>query len=358
LKPKIAITGGAGFIGKSLARHLSEKFQVRILDIQKPSRDLEGFVGYTFCDIRNFHEARNALKGADFVIHTAIVQIPLINEQKSLGYAVNVVGTQNVCEAVEKNPRIKGMILAGTWHTIGERDLQGTIDEEFGFRPDKVEDRARLYALSKMAQEAIVRYYDEMSSKIYGIIRMGTVLGVDMPRETAASIFIRKGLLGEPITPFRHSMHRPMLYVDIGDICKAYENYASGVLNGKIGKGENSLVHIVNVYFPQPMTILELAETVCKTITECTHGKTKPKVEILDKGLPPLFREDDKKRIRVSVEKARVLLGLEKLTSPEVALRRIIRLQLQQCISVHPQFGKHVKRRIEFRTGNWQEASG
>ena len=35
--------------------------------------------------------------------------------------------------------------------------------------------RARLYALSKMAQEAIVRFYDEMSNKIFGIIRMGTV---------------------------------------------------------------------------------------------------------------------------------------------------------------------------------------
>jgi UDP-glucose 4-epimerase len=168
-----------------------------------------------------------------------------------------------------------------------------------------------------------------MSSKIYGIIRMGTVLGVGMPRETAASIFIRKGLLGESITPFRHSMHRPMLYVDISDVCKAYENYALGVLNGKIRKGENSLAHIVNVYFPQPITILELAETVCKTITEYTHGKTRPKVEILDKGLPPLFREDDKKRIRVNVEKTRTLLGLEKLTSPEESLKKIIRLQLQ-----------------------------
>ena len=67
--------------------------------------------------------------------------------------------------------------MCGTWHTIGERDLRGTVDEEFGFRPDKVEKRARLYALSKIAQESIVRYFDEMSEKVFGIIRLGTALG-------------------------------------------------------------------------------------------------------------------------------------------------------------------------------------
>jgi len=59
--------------------------------------------------------------------------------------------THNICRAVAEEPNIKGMILAGSWHTIGERELSGIIDEEFGFRPDKVEDRTRLYALSKIA---------------------------------------------------------------------------------------------------------------------------------------------------------------------------------------------------------------
>jgi hypothetical protein len=53
--------------------------------------------------------------------YTAIVQIPLINTQKLLGYSVNIVGTQNICKAVDKNPITKGLILTGTWHTIGAR---------------------------------------------------------------------------------------------------------------------------------------------------------------------------------------------------------------------------------------------
>jgi len=139
------------------------------------------------------------------------------------------------------------MILASSWHTVGERELKGMINEEFGFRPDKVEDRARLYVLSKIAQESIVRSYDEVSDKIYGIIRMGTVLAEGMPEKTAANIFMERGLKGEAITPYRYSMHRLMLYVNIGDICQAFEIYAKKILSNEIVKSDNSLAHIVNV---------------------------------------------------------------------------------------------------------------
>jgi UDP-glucose 4-epimerase len=257
------------------------------------------------------------------------VQIPLINENKSLGYEVNVIGTQNVCKAVEENPNVKGMIIAGSWHTVGERELKGMIDEEFGFRPDKVEDRARLYALSKIAQESIVRFYDEMSNKIYGIIRMGTILGEGMPEKTAANIFIERGLKGETITPYKHSMHRPMLYANIGDICRAFEAYAKKILDHEIEKSSNSLAHIVNVYYPEPITILEIAEIVKESVIECTSRKVMPKIEIVDNGIPSLFTEEDKNRIKVDINKAKKLLGLEKLKSPRESIREIVKLRVK-----------------------------
>lgn len=306
-----------------------EKFQVKILDVKPLPQDLKGLVTHVHCDVRNYRETANGLNDVDLVIHTAIVQIPLINENKSLGYEVNIIGTQNVCRAVDENPNVKAMILAGSWHTVGERELKGIIDEEFGFRPDKVEDRARLYALSKIAQESTVRFYDEMSDKIYGIIRMGTVLGEGMPEKTAANIFIRRGLKGETITPYKHSMHRPMLYANIRDICRAFEAYSNKILDGEIEKSSNSLAHIVNVYYPEPITILELAEIVRKSIVECTGGKVMPEIEIVDDGIPPLFAKEDINRIRVDLSKAKKLLGLEKLRSPEESLTEIIKLQLE-----------------------------
>jgi UDP-glucose 4-epimerase len=324
---KIGITGGSGYIGYSLARHLSDKFAVKILDVRQPPENSEK-IDYTACDIRSIEEVRKSLRDVDLVIHTAIVQIPLINEQKKLGYEVNFLGTQNVCEAVDENPRIKGMILASSWHTIGESGLEGVIDEEFGFRPDKVEDRARLYALSKIAQESIVRFYDEMSQKIFGIIRMGTVLGDGMPEKTAANIFIERALRGETITPYKHSMHRPMLYVDIEDICQAYERFAIKILNGEVEKGGNSLAHIVNVYYPSPITILELAQMVQRTVIKLTNNAIQPKIDIIDTGQKPLFREEDKNRIKVNIKKAIDFLGLSRLKSPEESIEEIVRKRL------------------------------
>ena len=326
---KVGVVGGSGFIGSSIAKYLSRSFQVKVLDIKEPPKSIRDKVDYVFCDVRAYEQVREGLCDVDLVIHTAIVQIPQINEQKRLGYEVNVIGTQNVCKVVDESPRIKGMILASSWHTIGESELEGVIDEEFGFRPDKVEDRARLYALSKIAQESIVRFYDEMSQKIFGIIRMGTVLGDGMPEKTAANIFIERALKGESITPYKHSMYRPMLYVDIKDVCRALEKFAAKILNGEIEKGSNSLLHIINLYYPSPITIFELAQIVQKTVMKLTNNTIQPKIEIIDTGQKPLFREDSKLRIKVSIKKAIDFLGLNRLKSPEESIEEIIRIRLR-----------------------------
>ena len=331
---KVAVIGGAGFVGFSLAKHLSPLFDVEILDIKKPKKGKLDNCVFKLCDIRDCTQVKRALADVDLVIHTAIIQIPLINENKRLAYEVNLLGTHNVCKTVDELPNVRGMILAGSWHTIGEKELSGVINEEFGFRPDKVEDRARLYALSKVAQESIVRFYDEMSDKIYGIIRTGTVLGEGMPEKTAANIFITRGLRGEPITPYKHSMYRPMLYVDIEDVCRAYEIFAKKILNGELEKTGNSLSHIVNVYYPKPITILELAKIVRDTIVKYTDGKTNPRIEIIDQGRPLLFTKEDKyKIIKVDITKAKKLIGLKKLTSPTESIEKIIKNRLSSNMS-------------------------
>jgi len=324
---KIGIVGGSGYIGSTLAKHFSSFSLVKIIDIKEP-KYLDNNMIFEPCDIRQYEDVRKVLADVDLVIHTAIIQIPKINEQKRFAYEVNILGTQNVCRAVDESPKAKGMILTGTWHVIGEQGLEGVIDESFGFRPDKVEDRARLYALSKILQEGIVRFYDEMSEKIFGVIRMGTVLGEGMPEQTAANIFIERGLKGQSITPYKHSMYRPMLYVDIRDVCKAFEVFSKLILNGKLTKKDNSLSHIINVVYPEPITILELAEIVRDTITELTNSKICPPIEIIDKGLPPLFSKEDKNKFRVDTKMAKCVLGLNNLIHPRESIRRITRKEL------------------------------
>src|SRR5208282_2531122 len=134
---------------------------------------------------------------------------------------------------------------------------------------DMVEERARVYALSKIAQESIVRLFaEESSDKVYGIIRVGTVLGRNMPAKTAANIFIDQALSGQPLTPYDNSMHRPMLYINVDDLCRAFESYSRRIIDGTFTKTGNSLAEVVNVYYPHPITILELAVIVKNEVTK------------------------------------------------------------------------------------------
>jgi len=328
----IGIIGGSGFIGSSLANHLADSFDVKLLDVRVPKQRFGDTARFQKCDIRNYGEVKKALEDVDLVIHAAIVQIPLINEDERLGYEVNFLGTENVCRVVDESPRVKGLILSGSWHTIGERGLKGVIDEEFGFRPDKVEDRARLYALAKIAQESIVRFYDEMSEKVFGIIRMGTILGEGMPEKTAVNIFIENGLRGKALTPFKHSMFRPMLYADVSDVCRAYENFVRKILNGEISEKGNSLAHIFNVYYPEPVTILELAEIVKDAIVKYSDGQIEPEIEVVDTGQPSMFGEEDKKLVRVDVSKALNFLGLGRLKRPRDSVEKIVKSRVARLL--------------------------
>jgi len=326
-KSAVAIVGGSGFIGSSLARHFSGSFEIRVLDNKPLPKDLEGKIDFQHCDILNYDEVEKGLRDVEVVIHTAIVQIPLINEKKRLGYEVNIGGTQNLCEAVNRTQSLKGLLLAGSWHVVGEKELRGVIDEEFGFRPDKVENRARLYALCKICQETIVRVFDEISPKVFGVVRMGTVLGNGMPEKTAASIFIRNGLEDKPLTPFRHSMYRPMLYVGVGDVCRAFEAYVRKILDRE--KGGEDLSNVVNLYWPEPITIIGLARMVRDAIISCSKGKMKPEIEVVDLGRPILFTPEDKKLIRVNISRVKTFLGVKELTNPREIIEKLVKERLK-----------------------------
>jgi UDP-glucose 4-epimerase len=90
-----------------------------------------------------------------------------------------------------------------------------------------------------------------------------------------------------------------MLYVDIEDVCQAYERFAIKILSGEVGKRASNFTHVVNVYYPDPVTILELAKIVQKTVMKLTNNVIQPRIEIVDTGQKPLFKEEDKNRIKV-----------------------------------------------------------
>ncbi len=327
MKKRIAILGGSGYVGFELARHLAPRYRVDVLDRRPPDSSVGEGLRFRHVDASDYRQVSRGVGNAHLAIHTAIIQIPKINEDKRRAYDTNVAGTQNVCRAVDRLRSPRGLLLAGSWHVYGERMLIGTIDEEFGFRPDKVEERAKLYAFSKIAQETIVRFYNEMSPKAYGVIRMGTALGERMPKGTAANIFINQALNGKPITPYAHSMHRPMLYVDIGDVCRAFEAFANKILDDITGR-EAKAIGVINLLWPEPITILELAETIRKAVIEHSNGELNPEIKVVDMGLPQLYAAQDKRAIAVNIEKAKRVLAIDQLRDPRETISDIVKARL------------------------------
>jgi UDP-glucose 4-epimerase len=262
------------------------------------------------------------------VINSAIIQIPKINEDKELGYRVNIIGTQNLCEIVSKNNNCRGMILISSWHTYGERDLSGNLCEDSGYRPDMVEDRARLYALSKTIQECIVRFFDEKSvDKVYGAIKIGTALGEGMPAPTAANLFIEKAISGEKLTPYKHSMNRPMLYVSIEDVCKVVREFTNLIIKNKKST-QNSIDHVMNIAYPKPITILDLANIVKDSVMANSNGKIIPEIQIIDKGIESIGTKDDKDKISMDISKVTKLLQSSEIKNPKTVIDELVKKRL------------------------------
>lgn len=316
---------GAGFVGSSLAGYLRNHCDVVTFDVKSDPELLKNVdIEHRVCDIRHYDQLKEKIGKPRVVVHTAVIQIPAINEMKEQAYEVNVLGTQNVCELVRKIPEIQGLILSGSWHVFGEREYRGTVDVSFGYRPDKVEERAKLYVISKMLQEGIVRFYNSMEKrKIHTIIRLGTVLGENMPEKTAANLFITNGLQGKPLTPYKHTMYRPMLYLFIDDLCRVFRAHIDKIISGKLANGDSN-GEIYNLFYPKPITILELAETVKEAINTHTQGRIVPQIEVADKKLPILFSRDEKYDLSADISKTLRAFGIKELKSPRDAIFDIV----------------------------------
>lgn len=98
---RIAVTGGAGFLGYHLANRLAlQGIEVVLLDIARfdPSEYPENAICHNI-DVRDAAALQGALKGADVVIHAAAA-LPLWRREDI--FDINVRGTQTVLEVAQK----------------------------------------------------------------------------------------------------------------------------------------------------------------------------------------------------------------------------------------------------------------
>jgi nucleoside-diphosphate-sugar epimerase len=104
-RPIVAITGGAGFLGRALIRELRKPDgeavlcprEIRVLDTQSAPAELDG-VRYQRGDVRRIADLRELCAGADLVFHLAAL-VDWGNTSAELLRDVNVGGTRNVVDA-------------------------------------------------------------------------------------------------------------------------------------------------------------------------------------------------------------------------------------------------------------------
>ncbi len=164
---KLAITGGAGFLGYHLCNQLSDKFeQILILDITPINpEEYPPNIRYFNADVRNIDQLNEIFKEVNSVIHAAAA-LPLWKKEEI--FDINVNGTRNVLEAA-KNNNIKRVVYISSTAVYGIPEKHPIYEEDalIGVGP---------YGESKIEAEKICKEYRKEGMCI-PILRPKTFIG-------------------------------------------------------------------------------------------------------------------------------------------------------------------------------------
>jgi UDP-glucose 4-epimerase len=315
---RVFITGGAGFIGTTLAGRLVEANEVVAAD--NLHRDalsgtpLAEHPNFTFhqADVLDAETMRELARGTTHIVHcAAIAGVDTVLESPVRTMRVNLIGTYNVLEAA-----------VATLDTV-ERFLDFSTSEVFGTHAFRVQEghvstigsvgEARwTYAVSKLAGEHMAHaYHDELGLPAV-TVHPFNVYGPGQIGGGAIRAFIEGALAGRDLTIHGDgSQIRAWCYVDdmvAGCLlCLEHPDAVGQTFN--IGNTRSTV------------TIYDLAQRV-KRLTGAD-------VEI---GFQPLHYADVELRIP-NVEKAREVLGFEAKVDLDEGLEKTIAWYREKALS-------------------------
>ncbi len=181
---KILITGGAGFIGSHITRHLcTNGFQVTVFDdFSRGSNarltDLQDNIEIIEGDIRNTDELVRASREIDTMIHLAFVNgTENFYKYPNLVLDVAIEGLISVREAIKKN-KIFDVMLASSSEVYQVPNIFPT-PEEVGLSIPSLNNPRFSYGLGKIIQEFYL-YHLDADLKNLTIFRPHNVYGSDM----------------------------------------------------------------------------------------------------------------------------------------------------------------------------------
>lgn len=296
-KRKILITGGAGFIGSSLAHKLAEDVGNTIVIVDNlltgdkrriPQKDNVEFIRGDVNDNNEISTIFYRFK-FDYVFHYAAV----VGVKRTIENPIMVLddlrGMRNVLDLC-KNTAVKRVFFSSSSEVYGE-------PVELPQHEYTTPLNSRLpYAIVKNVGEAFLKSYKQAYNLDYTIFRFFNTYGPLQSKDFVISKFIAAALKNEDITIYGDgSQTRTFCHVD--DNIQACVN---AFMNNEI------INDVVNVGSDKVYTVLEIAEIIIKlanSTSKIVH-------------LPPL-EEGDMTRRQPDTNKMLQLLGKEPQTIEE-----------------------------------------
>jgi len=303
--PRILVTGGAGFIGGSLAESLAKEKTNDIVIIDDLSTGSKSKipvskhknVEFIKCDVNEWRDLSGVMyaHAFDYIFHYAAV----VGVKRTLDHPVNVLkdlsGIKNLLYFA-KNSGVKRVYFSSSSEVYGE-------SIHFPQHEETTPLNSRLpYAIVKNASEAYLKSFQHEYGLEYTVFRFFNTYGPRQSKDFVVSKFIARALKNETIQIYGDGKQmRTFCFID--------DNVDACITAFKEDKYIND---VVNIGGDIEITILDLAKTIIKLT------KSKSKIE----HLAPL-PEGDMSRRKPDLARMRKLLN-RKPVPLEEGLKRLI----------------------------------
>ena len=306
---RIVVTGGAGFIGTTLARRLVDENEIVAVDnLHRDTlggTDLNEHPNFRFVqgDVLDAELLAEVVRGATHLVHAAaIAGVDTVIESPVRTMRVNLIGTYNALEAaLRTKDTLERFIEFSTSEVFGTYAFK--VDEQHVTTQGSVGEARWTYAVSKLAGEHMAHaYHDELGLPTVSV-RPFNVYGPGQIGGGAIRAFIETALAGRDLVIHGDgSQIRAWCYVDdmVEALMLALEHPNAVGESFNVGNARSAV------------TIYDLAQRI-KRLTACPG-------ELV---FQPLHYTDVELRIP-NVEKARELLGFAAQVELDEGLERTI----------------------------------
>ena len=202
---RVVITGGAGFIGTTLARQLVDENEIVAVDnLHRDTlggTELAEHPNFTFVhgDVLDAASLTEVVRGATHVVHAAaIAGVDTVIESPVRTMRVNLIGTYNTLEAaLATKDTVERVIEFSTSEVFGTYAFK--VDEQHVTTQGSVGEARWTYAVSKLAGEHMAHaYHDELGLPTVSV-RPFNVYGPGQIGGGAIRAFIETALAGKEL---------------------------------------------------------------------------------------------------------------------------------------------------------------